>query len=343
MPVSPNRTQRKAAGKPALAQESPRIEIVDARDFDSMLDKKYGVQTVNDIPDLDHSIINLIGKKGSGKSELIAGSDRMTILRFTDDHTMAVRRCLARLEPVSNLNEFEDKYEMLISLAQKYGPESPRCQVGLDSIYVLSDLLLEREMDYCNAAAEKDYNYAVSKGRAPWGYSMDENGVVEAFRPYKSIRDVPNSEKLQYPKVAKVLGGLVLRFKSYGWGVVTVTHRKPGITANEDGRGVKAEMKSKLPGSHAAELADIADVNMVVVKEVRDNKPPCFVAEFQSPEDQTIGARVPMEGSVQLPNYGSFNTGGTATGWQLVREAYNRARESLTIERDEFQKAVHDR
>lgn len=315
-----------AATAPAVAA-APRnaVRPIPVHDVDTMLTGFDVVNPTAALPDLDRLTIDVQGAKGSGKSSLIAGNPRAIIAKFPDG-APAYRRCRATVVNVRSLDDFNRLVDKVKNMAARDGVNGRYCTFAIDPVYILVQWLLEVELQKANDEGREQFDRDLKYGRLPAG---------SLFVPYSHIRDVANSNMRQFPKVGEIIGALGNDIRAMGWGFQTCTHYQLRFKA--EGRVQGSEWLPDIPGSSATQISKYSDILAVTKKiPVDSTSPPIYGVFFQHDKIECIGGRVPLVGSITIPDLNDRNTTLTTTPWDMFVAAYNEARDLYHDEQARF-------
>lgn len=308
-----------------------RATPVEASDIDAIFDGLTVIDPTAEPPDIEMSSIDIQGEKGGGKSALAVGNERAIHAAMTDGNPV-FPRTLAKVTHVRSLDEFDRLVDKTLEYAAKYGTNGRFCTFTIDPTLVLVQWLLRRELEKANSEALKQFEIDQRYNRI----SSDQ-----VFNPWESIRDVPQANMTQFPKVAEMILQIGDRFRTFGWGVWTCTHYKWGVQYDEKGRP-KADWIPDIPGSTAHIISKYSDMLVVADKQLvhtGDRKTPMYSACFQRDGGESVGSRVPIIGDAVFLDYNDKRTPKNYVSLHTLRDKYNQARSEWVAQQREFSEA----
>lgn len=268
------------------------------------------------VPPLENSGIILEGLGKSGKTSLVAGNPRLIILKCYDG-MIAVPRLRAKVINCQSLEVLDRKVEMLLKIADAEGPDAAYCQVAFDPISTVVRWHADRAVatfnkkKYCN---EDGSIIPAFKGKL-----LSSANEIEGYGPWNAIAD----------KIER----MVISFGERGWGWIVPIHYQ---WKAESGFTGGMSWKPNIPTTTADRLSKNADI---IVCTERDEE--TFVARYHSKATQNLGARVPLVGYTELPNYFDDSTPPDVSSWDYFRADYLEACAMFKKDQDRFEKMYH--
>ena len=282
--------------------------------------------TEGGIPDFDTLSMDIQGEAKTYKTTFIAGCERAVIAKFMDGNTASkcIQRCLAEIIELRDLSDFNRLVDTMLEYAAKHGTKGRFCNFVVDPTGILVNFLKQRELDSANTRV----------GRSTVG----EYGSTSTSTPtYESVRDIPDANTKIFPKIGEWIASVGDKFRGFGWGFTTCTHYQLGYNFEQK----RSEWRPNVPGSTAAAISFPADMMLVTNKTCPSpGARPHFTASFIQEDTKGFGARVPISGSVRLPDYSDVDLAPSITMHGVVKVEYERACKLAIESNKKFLEAV---
>jgi hypothetical protein len=331
MPINVKKAREKqviAVEASAPSYKPRRATPVEAGDIDAIFEGLTSIDPTAEPPDIEMSSIDIQGEKGSAKSTLAVGNERAIHAALTDGSPI-FSRSLSKIVSVRSPDDFGRLVDNTLNYAAKHGTSGQYCTFTVDPTVVLVQWLLRRELEKANNDALKQFEIDQRFNRI---------ASDQVYQPWESIRDVPQANMTQFPKVAEMILQIGDRFRTFGWGFWTCTHYKWGVQYDEKGRP-KANWIPDIPGSSAHILAKYSDMLVVANKELvrrGDSAYPMYSARFQQDGGESVGSRVPIVGDAVFLDYKDKRTPKNYVSLHTLRDKYNAARSEWVAQQQEF-------
>lgn len=280
---------------------------------------------------LGSSVIKIEGMYKSGKSALGTDCPYATILHCPEGKLVSPFE-RAQVYEVPDYKTLQEMVGSFLEVAKKIRTKRGPRMMFFDPLKIIEQWLIADEVARYNRVQRRKLDMEIEAGEATeeqWKY-------IKA----KHIADV--REYGTWDRIGSAMRELFLPFTGYGWGVGLIVHYKKKMLPFEGGRPGGTAWLPEISPSLDSEINKFIDVRIVASKDVvasdSGRAQTSYRLEFESAKSDEIGSRVPLRGSVEVPNYFDKREIAGVSAWTKLEQAY-----ALGIKRLEIHKTRHSK